>query len=274
MKFIESHVHIWTLSDPSFPGHPDRTFTPEADRTADDLFAAQDQIGGVDWTVLIQPRFYLTDNSYLSQAALDRPDKFVVVGRVDPMHVDAAAHLRELMERPGLRGIRVAPFLAPEERWLDLPSQDPLWETAADTQATIGLLVDWFQIPQAEVMARRHPDVTIVIDHLGRPEWDDPSSLDNLVVLAEHGNVSVKLSGYPHGTGDPYPYAGAHPFIERTFRAYGAERLMWGSDWPMFVPDTEYRQAFQSAWDLEFLTDDDRAWIFEKTARRAWRIPG
>jgi L-fuconolactonase len=112
-----------------------------------------------------------------------------------------------------------------------------------------------------------------VIDHLGRPDYADPGSLDNLVAMAALPNVYVKLSGYPHGTGEAHPYVAAHPLIERTLQAFGAERLMWGSDWPVCLPFATYEQAFRSAWELPFLADADRAWIFERSAREAWRLP-
>ncbi len=273
MNLIESHVHVWTVSDPRYPAHPEAAARRHDDHPADDLFAAQRSIGGVAWTVLIQPSHYMWDNEYLAQAALDHPDKFVVAGRIDPRLPDAPTQLRELMQRPGYRGLRLAANESPEDHWLDHHSQDALWEAAAEEHATMGLLINWYQLPQAEEMAQRHPDVTIVIDHLGRPDYQDPRSLDNLIALAEQPSIHVKLSGYPHGSGDSFPYAETHAFIERAFRAYGAERLMWGTDWPVCLDAATYEQAYRSAWELEFLSDDDRAWIFENTARKAWRIP-
>ena len=56
MDLVESHVHIWTLRDARFPRHPDSDFTAEREASPEDLFAAQDEVGGVAWTVLIQPR--------------------------------------------------------------------------------------------------------------------------------------------------------------------------------------------------------------------------
>ena len=274
MDLVESHVHIWTLRDPQFARHPESDFTPELEAAPADLFAAQDEIGGVAWTVLIQPRYYLWDNSYLAAAAEQYPDRLVVAGRVDPMTPNAADALRDLMQWPGLRGIRLAPNTDPGTRWLDDTSQDPLWAAAADTKATIGLLIDWWQLPQADAMAARHPDVTVVIDHLGLPDFGDPSSLEHLLALSQRPNVFVKLSGYPHhGSRAAYPYAVTHPFIERVHRAFGAERLMWGTDWPVCLSNASYRQAFDSAWELPFLSAKDRAWIFSRTARTAWRIP-
>ena len=69
MDLVESHVHIWTTRDPRFGRHPDSDYTPDLEAAPADLFRAQDQIGGVAWTVLIQPRYYLWDNAYLIQAA-------------------------------------------------------------------------------------------------------------------------------------------------------------------------------------------------------------
>ncbi len=273
MEIVESHVHLWTISDPKFRGHPDTDIKPEADTTADDLFAAQREAGDVAWTVLIQPRYYLWDNSYLAQAAKTYPDRFVVAGRVDPFRSGAPEELRRLMQWPGYRGIRLAETEDPETRWLDHHTQDPLWEAAAETSATMGLLIHWYQLPQAEEMATRHPDVRIVIDHLGLPDYDDPESLENLLALADQLNVYVKLSGYPHGSGDAYPYARTHRFIERVLRAFGASRVMWGSDWPVCLSNATYGEAFRSARELESLTDIDQEWIFSRTARTAWRIP-
>ena len=272
MDLVESHVHIWTIRDPRFGRHPDSDFTPELEAAPADLFDAQDQIGGVARTVLIQPRYYLWDNSYLIQAAERYPDRLVVAGRVDPLAPDAPHALRELMRHPGLRGIRLAPNTDPEKPWLDDVSQDALWETAADTNATIGLLINWRLLPLADAMAARHPDVTGVVDHLGSPNYQDPDSLSNLLALSERPNVFVKVSGYPNGTRAAYPYREAHALIERVYRAYGAQRLMWGTDWPVCLSSASYQEAFDSAWKLPFFSDADREWIFAGTARRAWRI--
>ena len=273
MDLVESHVHVWTVRDPRFPKHPDSNFSTEEEASPEDLFVAQDEVGGVAWTVLIQPRLYLWDNSYLAQAAEAHPDRFVVAGRVNPMDGEAPRQLRELMQWPGYRGIRLAATEDPATRWLDDGAQDPLWEAAAETRATIGLLIQWRQLPQAAVMASRHPDVTVVIDHLGFPDYDDTESLENLLDLARLPNVYVKLSGYPHNTGDAYPYLRARPFIERMLDAFGPSRVMWGSDWPVCLAHATYGQAFKSAWELPWLTDSDREWIFSRTARAAWRIP-
>ena len=98
MDLVESHVHIWTVRDPRYARHPDSDTQPDIEAAPDELFRAQDEIGGVRWTVLIQPRYYLWDNTYLAQAAVDYPDRFVVAGRVDPRVPGAAARLRELMQ--------------------------------------------------------------------------------------------------------------------------------------------------------------------------------
>ena len=271
MDLVESHVHIWTIGHQRYGRHPDSDTQPDIEARPSELFKAQDEAGGVRWTVLIQPRYYLWDNSYLAKAATEFPDRFVVAGRVDPLASGASDRLRELMQWPGYRGIRLAPN-TDQDRWLDGEDQDPLWTAAASTGATIGLLISWNQLPQAARMACRHPDVTIVIDHLGSPDYSEPSSIENLLRLADYPNVYVKLSGYPCGTGERYPYRSAHSLIERVYRVFGAERVMWGTDWPVCLSRATYREAFESAWNLPFLSDEERQWIFSDTARKAWRI--
>ncbi|WP_417620715.1 amidohydrolase family protein [Parasphingorhabdus sp.] len=84
----------------------------------------------------------------------------------------------------------------------------------------------------------RHPQLAIIIDHIGlsqhpvSPPQDDPwHPLEDLLELAQYPNVHVKLCGIPLLSNDSYPFADVWPNLHRIFDAFGAERLLWASDY-------------------------------------------
>ena len=88
----------------------------------------------------------------------------------------------------------------------------------------------------AEVL-RRHPELVVIVDHLGlrqNPTFglDSPPMRDlpRLLELAEHPNIRVKLSGVPTLSGTAYPFEDLWEGLDQVIDAFGAERLMWGSD--------------------------------------------
>jgi predicted TIM-barrel fold metal-dependent hydrolase len=84
------------------------------------------------------------------------------------------------------------------------------------------------------------------VDEHGRPRFDitlPPSSLDTVETLARHKNVYVHLSGQYAFTKEPYPYADLTPVVERVYRAFGAERMMWASDYPWIDVEPGYAKT-------------------------------
>ncbi len=84
----------------------------------------------------------------------------------------------------------------------------------------------------------RHPDLSIVIDHVGlaqhpvSPPRDDVwEHIDDLIALAEYPNVHVKLCGLPLLSSEAYPFADVWPNLHRVIAAFGADRLLWASDY-------------------------------------------
>jgi len=87
-------------------------------------------------------------------------------------------------------------------------------------------------------LIERHPKLTVIIDHLGvsqhpvSPARDDPwDRLDGLLGLADLPNVHVKLCGIPLLSSEAFPFADTWPNLHRVIEAFGAERLLWASDY-------------------------------------------
>lgn len=97
------------------------------------------------------------------------------------------------------------------------------------------------QIPDVTALAASVPDLAIVLDHLGKPAIGtadaplepSPEWIGDLRELASSPQVHCKLSGLPAETGGVWTDAQLTPFLDAALDAFGAERLMWGSDWPV-----------------------------------------
>lgn len=93
---------------------------------------------------------------------------------------------------------------------------------------------------ETALIAERFPELTIILDHLGLPQWPatlhDPPfrELPGLLALAAHPNVAIKFAGAPAMSHRPYPYDDLWPSLRHVVDAFGAHRLMWGSDYSRF----------------------------------------
>jgi predicted TIM-barrel fold metal-dependent hydrolase len=90
------------------------------------------------------------------------------------------------------------------------------------------------RLPELEVVARRHPGLKLLIDHMGILPGAAGAELERQVAdavrLAELGNVAVKVSALPLYSRQDPPFADIHPLVRRIIDAYGPERSFWGSD--------------------------------------------
>lgn len=130
------------------------------------------------------------------------------------------------------------------------------------------------QIGDVTALADAVPELRIVLDHLGKP--DVPSGLDPawsaaLRDLGQRPNVSVKLSGLPAQVDGPWRGAQMHPFFDVCLEAFGADRLLYGSDWPVSQPLASWRECV-SRWARTRLGEDGATEVMGGTARRIYGL--
>ncbi len=121
--------------------------------------------------------------------------------------------------------------------------------------------------------ARACPGTTFVLDHLGNPDETAPPEplwSGSIAKLAALPNTACKLSGVLSE-----PLADVRPFYEIALEAFGPDRLMFGTDWPVCTLRASYAAVVTAAWDLTAaLSPDERAEIFAGTARRVYGLAG
>jgi L-fuconolactonase len=201
-----------------------------------------------------------------------------VVGWVDlaaPGVADAVAGLRALPGGEFLCGIRHPVLAEPDPAWLARPAVLRGLRALAAEGLGYDLVTLLHQLPAAVTAARSVPELTFVLDHLGAPPAGsgqgataDPwaSAIRSLAALP---NVTCKLSGV-HTS--PARASGLRPYYETVLAAFGPDRLMFGSDWPVSTLAATYRQVCDVYRELTAgLSAAEQDAIFERTARRVYR---
>lgn len=273
-SIIDAHVHVWTPDTRRYPlaaGFKKERMRPPS-FTPEQLFAHTCPCG-VGRVVLIQMSFYGHDNAYMLDAMHKHPEVFSGVARIDQDDKPRRAMIR--LAEQGVRGFRVTAAGQPPDRWLVGEGAAAMWRCGAERRLAICPLIGPEFLPSLDKMCGRWPETPVVIDHFARIGADGrirPKDLDNLCRLARHRHVHVKVSAfYALGKKSP-PYRDLGPMIRRLLGAFGPRRLMWASDSPFQIqPPHTYKASVELIRSgLDFLGDDDRAWLLYKTAQNVF----
>ena len=264
---IDSHVHVWK-QDPQFPFAAGAS-VPDGDFSAERLLELM-AANGVARTVLIQVIHYKWDNSYVADVLKRYPGKFHAVCRVNPEGPTAPDDLSRLTEQ-GFRGVRLSPAVGPEGDWIRGPLMEPVWSRCETLKVPMTILAPVSRIPDLLPLIERHPDLTVVIDHMADSPLDQPAKLSLLLELARFPRVFVKISHAWSLSKLPYPYPDAMSQIKRLRDAFGADRLMWGTDWPISGKELTYKKAVELYRDhLDWMTPRERESVLSRTVQKVW----
>ena len=263
---IDSHLHIWSEDRERYP----REDTPYPG-SVELLLEYMDE-AGVDRSVIVLPKHYKYDNRVLADTLRKHEGKFAGVGVVDPRGEAAAESLSRLVEDDGIRGVRLRGPI--ESDCFCTPESEPLWRRAAELSVPICILTTSDRVEPVRQMVERFPETTVVMDHFAQiPAADgvDCAPFRTFLSLAEFPNVHIKLSGLHYWGDRPYPYERAHANLAAAFEAFGAKRMLWGSDWPHILFGGGYIRCLNFVKrDLTWLSDSDKAEILGGTAYRLW----
>lgn len=274
VRVIDAHVHVWSQDLLRYPFGPhDGLTAPTEARTAED-FLADAADADVREVLLIQPRVYGYDHAYLFDAAAGLSGHARVMPMVNVTRPQSADELRRLATHERTAAFRVVALGAPPANWLCSPEAHQLWEAAAQLDLPVGMLVDPHQLPLVAQVAASHPDLTVVVDHMGRciPTLA-PEFAPYLFGLAAHPNVHVKISAVDSLSTAEFPHPDMWALIAGVYREFGASRLLWGSDWPhVRLPGTYGLSCTAIGQALAGTSERDFDAIFSTTARRLFGL--
>ncbi|MYB04464.1 MAG: amidohydrolase [Acidimicrobiaceae bacterium] len=226
---VDAHTHVVSSDQEMYPLSPAAlggSWYLQSPCSAGGLLDEMDT-AGVDRAVLVQPLgAYSFDNRYAVASASARPDRLAAACCVDPYGESPTRTLRDWLDRPSVAGVRF--FALSEQRsWLSDPATFVLWEQVAASGAHVIVTVYESQFDELALMLGRFGDVSVSLDHCG---FCDVSNLEPLLALARFENLSLKVTT---NIIDAATAAGstARRFVGRLAGGFGAERLMWGSDY-------------------------------------------
>ncbi|MFG2026657.1 amidohydrolase family protein [Streptomyces sp. NPDC048825] len=279
-SIVDAHHHVWDLSvrDQDWITGPElqplrRNFT-----LAD--LEPETRAAGVDRTVLVQTITVPEETPEFLALAEETELIGGVVGWTDLTRPDVADELARLAELRGgayLRGIRHQVQGEPDPEWLLRPDVRRGLTAVAAAGLVHDLVVLPHQLPACVKAAESHPELTFVLDHLGKPpiatgELEPWAS--HVRVLAALPNTVCKLSGLvTEADAQSWTVSDLAPYADTVLEAFGPSRLMFGSDWPVCTLAATYTQVLDAAEELTAgLSDSERTEVFAGTARRVYAL--
>jgi L-fuconolactonase len=284
LAVLDSHHHLWDLSV------RDQPWLQSAAELAPLLrnFSTRDlaplaAAAGVTGTVVIQTVTEPGETPELLAVAAAHSLVTAVVGWTDLTSPGVADDLSALLRLPGsdrLAGIRHPAVIEPDPRWLARP--DVLRGLAAVAAAglTYDVVARPSQLAAAATAAAAVPGLVFVLDHLGNVEVEprvDEQWAAAFRQFAALPNTVCKLSGI---LGAPAPVASGpdtvghlRPYYQIALEAFGPDRMMFGSDWPVSTIEAPYGNVVAAARSLTSdLSLPEQQAIFSETARRVYQI--
>lgn len=272
MAVIDAQVHAYERDHPGRPWAA--VLHGPAEVTGDQMVEAMDAVG-VDGALLVSPwTMYRYDPSYALQVHADHPDRFRLITPIDVRLDDPASAVAEWAANDGAVGVRLVLWGG---RGVDAthPGVDRV-VAAAGRHGLPVCVLSWEDPGIAGRIAAAHPDTQLVVDHLGLvqpfdpPPPDEPfARLDEVLALAHHDNVAVKVSGactLSHA--GPPAFADLWEPLGRVFDAFGFDRLMWGTDWTRATALVSYADAVDAFATTDRLSATDRDALMGGTLER------
>ena len=283
---VDAHQHVWDLTvrpQPwlALPGNEPLLRNYGA---ADLLPLAR--AAGVTATVVVQTVADEAETTELLALAAASDLIAGVVGWADLESAGTGDAIAELRERPDgglLSGIRHPVLIEDDPDWLRRPAVLAGLAAVGAAGLCYDLVVPADLLPAAIDAAQCCPGLVFVLDHLGNPDLGgrpDELWMTDIRRLAALPNTVCKLSGV---LGQPSPDGGhagrgsavAHlvPYYDVVLGAFGPDRIMFGSDWPVCTLSASYGQVVAAARALTAgLSPIERAAVFGGTARRIYRL--
>ncbi|MBV6862883.1 amidohydrolase family protein [Xanthomonas euvesicatoria] len=278
MSRVDAHLHFWHLARGDY-----HWLTPELaplyrDFGPDDVSAALDA-ANVGHVVVVQAAATEAETCYLFELARDDARIAGVVGWVDFAAPDAAARIGALLHAGGgvLKGLRPMVQDITDVHWLASPALDAAFDALLAHDLAFDALIRAVHVPALQARLKRHPGLRVVVDHGGKPQiaaGEFVAWAAGMAALAQHPTVHCKLSGLLTEAARGAGVDALEPYVAHLFARFGAQRLLWGSDWPVLTLRADYAHWFALAQQLVTRhAAEHAAAIFGDNARTFYRLP-
>ncbi|WP_308917853.1 amidohydrolase family protein [Jannaschia sp. LMIT008] len=271
---VDAHHHLWQ------PLRGDHDWMPDGHPILDRQYRPADMAPhlaahGIDRTVLVQAAATLHETEYMLGLA-DATDWIGgVVGWIDFEDADQRQQLERLARHPKFKGVRPMIQDIADDDWMLRADVAWAFDAVADLDLCFDALGFPHHLPNFHTVLTRHP-MRAVIDHCMKPDVAGGAFdawAGGMTRLAQDTEACVKLSGLVTEATEDWTPDDLRPYAEHALSAFGPDRVMWGSDWPVCRLRAEYGDWHDTARDLcADLSPADQARVFGGTAARFYRL--
>lgn len=273
---IDTHQHFWSFDPARYDWITEELGVLRRDYGPGELKPLLER-NGISGTLAVEARGHLDETRNLLRIAAETDFVRGVVGWLPLMEGDAAAWIERLSTESALKGVR---------HWMGAPNdvsfmtQEALHRGVSLLEPaglTYDLMLWPLQLQAAAAFVDRHPQQRFVLDHFAKPFIRDrelePWSRD-VRALARRPNVYCKLSGLAtEADRERWTLHDLQPYVDVVLEAFGPQRLMFGSDWPVCTLATPYDRWVETVEVLlSGLSDEERDRILGGTAVEAYRL--
>ncbi|KAM7269494.1 hypothetical protein ACFE04_024991 [Oxalis oulophora] len=250
-KIIDSHLHIWASPKeidkyPYFPGQEEPTLPGHVDFLLKCMEEAR-----VDGALIVQPINHKFDHSLVASVLKKYPTKFVGCCLANPAEDgNGIVDLERLVLQDGFRAVRFNPYLWPSGQKMTNEVGKALFSKAGQLGVPVGFMCMKglnLHISEIEELCSEFPSTTVLLDHFAfcKPPTNEEEKLafSNLLNLSRFPQVYVKFSALFRISRDKFPYEDLSLPLQQVVSSFGANRIMWGSDFPFVVPECGYKEA-------------------------------
>ena len=277
---IDAHQHYWQLARGDYDWLTPRLVPIYRDFGPGDLAPHLDAFD-IARTVLVQAAPTEAETDFMLDLAGATPSVAGVIGWVDLGTPEAAQRIARLGTRPKLVGLRPMIHDIADPRWMLSVELEPAYAAIEATGLTFDALVRPVHLRPLEILVERHPGMTVVVDHGAKPDiarWapgdeDFSDWVERMHQIGRHANVLCKVSGLATEARSDWASADLTPYLDTLLDAFGPERLMFGSDWPVVNLAGGYERWMDALlrW-LDSLDCPSRDMILGATAAHVYKL--
>ena len=276
---IDSHHHFWIYSAEQYGWIGPDMGVLKRDFLVDELQAATSGTG-VEGAISVQARQSVEETKWLVRLASESPFVRGVVGWVPLAEKNIQQVLDSLVDSQDLKAVRHVVQDEPDDAFLLRSDFNRGVELLQPRGLVYDILIYARQLPASIQFADKHPNQVFVLDHIAKPtiKQDDYDKTweDNFRELAKRPNVYCKFSGVVTEVRDEsWELSSIRPYWEVALEAFGTNRLMFGSDWPVCLLRSRYDQWVQTVEELaNDFSETENAAFWGGNCARAYGLDG
>ena len=272
---IDSHQHFWKYNSEDYPWITDAHAVIKRDFLPEDLSPLL-KAANLNGCVAVQAMQQLSETDFLLQLAENNPSIVGVVGWVPFCDANVEAHIARYAENSKTVGFRHIIQDEPDNHFMLRSDFNDGIRLLTRYSLCYDLLIFERHLPQSIAFVDKHPRLSIIVDHIAKPRIRknefDHSWAKNIRLLAKRDHVCCKLSGLVTEVRDvDWDAELLQPYYDTALEAFGANRILFGSDWPVCLLRSQYEQWLQFVTSMIApLTAAEQAAIMGENAARIY----